>query len=159
VLGDTAYGATLSKYNIVLGRPTNNSIAISVIAGTSLNVYVEYGYKATSLTKKTSATSLTALTPKVFEISGLNANSQVFYRIRSKTSDSATYEAGKVLSFSTQRKAGATFSFVVQGDSHPERAGKMFNADLYVQTLNNIASQKPDFMIMLGDDFSESIRT
>jgi len=61
------------------------------------------------------------------------------------------------LSFSTQRKAGATFSFVVQGDSHPERAGKMFNADLYVQTLNNIASQKPDFMIMLGDDFSESI--
>jgi hypothetical protein len=154
VLGDTAYGATLSKYNVVLGRPTNNSIAISVIAGTSLNVYVEYGYKATSLTKKTSATSLTALTPKVFELSGLNANTQVFYRIRSKTSDSAIYEAGQVLSFSTQRKAGATFSFVVQGDSHPERAGKMFNADLYVQTLNNIASQKPDFMIMLGDDFS-----
>ena len=30
----------------------------------------------------------------------------------------------------------------------------MFNAELYVQTLANISGQRPDFMVMLGDDFS-----
>ena len=154
VFGETAFGATLSKYNVVLGRPTNSSVAVSVISGTPISTYIEYGYKATALTKKSAVSALSALSPKTIELNGLSANSQVFYRIRSKSAGSSTYESSPISSFMTQRKTGSTFSFVVQGDSHPERAGKMFNADLYVQTLANIASQKPDFMIMLGDDFS-----
>jgi hypothetical protein len=154
LFGETAFGASLSKYNVVLGRPTNNSIAISLISGTPLSAYIEYGYKPTSLVKKSPVTTFATLSPRTIELAGLNPNSQVFYRVRSKAGGASAYEAGQILTFSTARKAGSTFSFVVQGDSHPERAGKMFNADLYVQTLNNIASQKPDFMIMLGDDFS-----
>jgi len=154
LFGETAFGASLSKYNVVLGRPTNNSIAISLISGTPLSAYIEYGYKPTSLVKKSPVTTFATLSPKTIELAGLNPNSQVFYRVRSKAAGASAYEVGQILTFSTARKAGSTFSFVVQGDSHPERAGKMFNADLYVQTLNNIASQKPDFMIMLGDDFS-----
>jgi hypothetical protein len=42
----------------------------------------------------------------------------------------------------------------VQGDSHPERPGKMFDAGLYVQTLRNVAKDAPDFYFLLGDDFS-----
>ena len=61
---------------------------------------------------------------------------------------------GKQYSFTTARKAGSTFSFSVHGDTHPERAGKMFNAELYGVTLANIAAQQPDFHIMMGDDFS-----
>jgi len=154
VLGEKVFGATLSKYNVMLGRPTNNSVAISVISGTPLSAYIEYGYTATSLSKKTTPVAISALSPKTFEITGLTSNSQVFYRVRSKTAGSTSFEQGQISTFSTQRKTGSTFSFVVTGDSHPERAGKMFNADLYVQTLNNISNQKPDFMIMLGDDFS-----
>lgn len=30
----------------------------------------------------------------------------------------------------------------------------MFNSDLYYVTMANIASQQPDFHILLGDDFS-----
>ncbi len=49
---------------------------------------------------------------------------------------------------------GDTFSFGVQGDSHPERPGKMFNSDLYKTTLQNVNKANLDFYFLLGDDFS-----
>jgi hypothetical protein len=135
ILGEHAFGATLPKYNVVLGRPTKSSIALSLIAGTSLTTYVEYGTSPKSLNKKTAPILIPALVPKVVELSGLQPNSNIYYRVRSKSSDAVNYDLGAIGNFSTQKKPGANFSFVVQGDSHPERAGKMFNADLYVQTL------------------------
>lgn len=47
-----------------------------------------------------------------------------------------------------------SFSFGIQGDSHPERAGKMFNSELYRTTLGNVAKVNPAFYFLLGDDFS-----
>ncbi len=47
-----------------------------------------------------------------------------------------------------------SFTFGVQGDSHPERAGKMFNADLYKTTLQNVVKANPAFYFLMGDDFS-----
>ncbi|MEI6479856.1 MAG: metallophosphoesterase [bacterium] len=47
-----------------------------------------------------------------------------------------------------------SFSFGVQGDSHPERSGKMFSAELYTTTLKNAAKANLAFYFMLGDDFS-----
>lgn len=152
--GEKLFGATLKRVNVILGRPTNSTIAISVISATPLALYIEYGYSPTKLTKKTSQISLSALNPSVVELKSLTSSSTVYYRVRSKASGENAFDLGEVNSFSTQRKQGTAFSFVVQGDSHPERAGKMFNEALYTQTLANIASQKPDFMIMLGDDFS-----
>jgi predicted phosphodiesterase len=51
-------------------------------------------------------------------------------------------------SFQTQRKAGSSFRFVMQADSHLDN-----NTDVrvYQQTLNNMLADKPDFMIDLGD--------
>lgn len=54
----------------------------------------------------------------------------------------------------TQRAAGGTFTFGLQGDSHPERVNKQFDADLYVRTLLSAASDQPDFYLTIGDDFS-----
>lgn len=50
--------------------------------------------------------------------------------------------------------ASDTFSFGIQGDSHPERVGKMFSAELYKTTLQNVAKLNPAFYFLLGDDFS-----
>lgn len=47
-----------------------------------------------------------------------------------------------------------SFSFGIQGDSHPERAGKMFNSELYKTTLQNVVKANPAFYFLLGDDFS-----
>ncbi len=65
----------------------------------------------------------------------------------SKTNEQATSD---VKSNSDQ----TSFSFGIQGDSHPERAGKMFNSELYKTTLQNVVKANPAFYFLLGDDFS-----
>ena len=65
----------------------------------------------------------------------------------SKTNEQAT---SNVKSNSDQ----TSFSFGIQGDSHPERAGKMFNSELYKTTLQNVVKANPAFYFLLGDDFS-----
>ena len=153
-VGENAFASTLSTVNFIVGRPTNSTMALSLLSSVNSTTYVEYGYKPTSLTLKSKPLALDALTPKVIELINLKPASQVYFRIRSKSGSAASYDASEVNSFTTAKKIGSTFSFVVTGDSHPERSGKMFNAELYTQTLSNISKQKPDFMVMLGDDFS-----
>jgi len=149
-----ALGLDPGLSNIILGRPTDSSIAISVLGTEAQSVYVEYGTSKTALVKKSAPVALTAGTPLVIEISGLKANTKNYYRLRYKKTSESSFTTGKTNSFSTAKTSGKTFSFSVQGDTHPERAGKMFNADLYSVTMANIASQQPDFHILLGDDFS-----
>ncbi len=146
-----AAGITFSH---ILGRPTKTSAALSLVANGLAEVYVEYGTSKTKFTSKTDVKSLVAKDPQVFELTSLAPSSKIYYRLRYKTAGSASFAAGAVLSFSTAKSPGRPFSFTVQGDTHPERAGKMFNAELYTVAMKNIVSQQPDFHILLGDDFS-----
>ena len=149
-----AFGLDVGLSNVILGRPTDSSIAISVLATEAQSVYVEYGVTKNSLNKKTSIFNLDPSTPQVIEITGLKASTKNYYRLRSKKSAETTFATGKTNSFSTAKSLGKSFSFSVQGDTHPERAGKMFNAELYSVMMGNVAAQQPDFHILLGDDFS-----
>jgi len=147
-----AFGVTTPSFTQILGRPTSNSISLSILANESISAYLEYGYAKGKYGYKSSSKDLSAGTPGVYELTGLKANSKIYYRVRTKTN--GVESIGKEYSFSTQKKTGTTFSFTVQGDTHPERAGKMFNSELYYVTMSNIAKQQPDFHILLGDDFS-----
>ena len=149
-----AMGVTAPVITQILGRPTSSSIAVSVLSSQPVNVFVEYGTSKTRYSGKTSQLQSAATSPAVFDIKGLRPGTKIYYRINYKSSTDASFINGKQYSFTTARKAGSTFSFSVHGDTHPERAGKMFNAELYGVTLANIASQQPDFHIMVGDDFS-----
>lgn len=149
-----ALGATSPVLTPILGRPTDKSVTLSLISTQNISAFIEYGYSKSNFTNKTSTLALILNEPKEFEILGLTANKKVYYRVRTRISESSNYSVGAVYSFSTQKSPGNTFSFSVQGDTHPERAGKMFNADLYKVTMANIAIQQPDFHILLGDDFS-----
>jgi len=149
-----ALGLDPGLSNIILGRPTDSSIAISVLGTEAQSVYVEYGTSKTALVKKSATVAIAAGIPQVIEINGLKANMKNYYRLRYKKASEPSFTTGKTNSFSTAKTSGKSFSFSVQGDTHPERAGKMFNADLYSVTMTNIASQQPDFHILLGDDFS-----
>lgn len=51
-----------------------------------------------------------------------------------------------------ERIKGESFVFGVQGDSHPERSGKMFSDELYRINMLNVAKSNPDFYFILGDD-------
>jgi hypothetical protein len=88
-------------------------------------------------------------------LTGLTPNTKYYYRVSYKTAAGSTYTAGNEYSFTTQRAAGSTFSFGVQGDSHPERYNdKMFHSELYKLTMNEVAKRQPDLYFLLGDDFS-----
>ena len=149
-----ALGATTPVVNLILGRPTKNSISISVLASEKVKAFIEYGYLKSKYSSKSSIVSIDPTTPYVFEISGLKANSKIYYRIQYMSAEGSSYSTSKQYSFNTPRNKNTSFSFSVQGDTHPERAGKMFNAELYSVTMANVLSQQPDFHILLGDDFS-----
>ena len=71
-----------------------------------------------------------------------------------ESGSSADYDTGTEHSFHTQRLPGSTFVFAAQGDSHPERPRRMFNADLYFRTMQAVAAAQLDFYTASGDDFS-----
>ena len=154
LFGERAFGLESPLINAILGRPTEASIAVSLISRSSASAFVEYGYSPTKLDLKTKVITLEKLFPQVIEINNLKANSKIYYRTKIKDNSTSTFISNEINSFSTAKRMGSEFSFVVIGDSHPERIGKMFNEELYNQTLTNISKQNPDFMIMLGDDFS-----
>ena len=149
-----AVGATPSIANVILGRPTNNSIAVSILAAEKINAFIEYGYTKTKYTEKSPTVSIEPNTPGVIDLAGLRANSKIYYRIQYAAGSSKTFQSSKQASFSTAKKAASTFTFTVHGDTHPERNGKMFNSELYYVTMANVAGQQPDFHILMGDDFS-----
>lgn len=149
-----AVGATAPVANVILGRPTNNSIALSILSSEKISAYLEYGYTKSKYTSKTNPLTISSGNPTTIELKNLKASSRVYYRIRYAVGTSKSYQVGKQFSFSTAKKASSTFTFTVHGDTHPERAGKMFNSELYYITMANVAEQQPDFHILMGDDFS-----
>ncbi len=144
----------LAGLSTVLGRPTEHSIAVSVLSATDAEVFIEYGVDDKLLSSKSAVKSVYAGKPVEFELTSLRASSTYTYRTRTRTGSATEFSIGEPCVFHTQRAPGETFTFALQGDSHPERLGKMYDPDLYVQTMNNVAKDAPDFYFTMGDDFS-----
>ncbi|MBX7047416.1 MAG: metallophosphoesterase [Ignavibacteria bacterium] len=136
--------------NEVLFRPTSNSISINACSNIPIDVYYEYGIDSNNYTLQTPVQRSVDSIPFSTVISGLNANTQYFYRMRYKEVSSATYLAKPNRTFRTQRPAGSSFNFVVQADPHLDTNS---NPSAYTVALQNMLFQKPDFMIDLGDNF------
>jgi hypothetical protein len=139
--------AAVTALSAVAGRPTNQSIAVSLLSGSAGEAFVEYGTASGHYANKSAAVAVTAGVPVEIVLTGLQPNSEYFYRAQVGTA--ATGEQH----FHTARAPGATFTFEIQGDSHPERP-QMFDATLYAQTLRAAGADRPDFYLTIGDDFS-----
>lgn len=146
--------ATPTNLRLMLGRPTNNSVALSVIANREVSVFIQYGISKTRYSSKTVTKKIASGSPEVFDLAKLKTNSVIYYRVAYVESGSSKVMYGPQYSFRTQRSKSSAFSFTLHGDTHPERKGKMFNEDLYKVALGNVLAQKPDFHILMGDDFS-----
>ncbi|MCX7047486.1 MAG: metallophosphoesterase [Candidatus Sumerlaeota bacterium] len=148
---NTGAGAVITE---ILGRPTSSSITVNARADAALDVYFEYGPAPSVYSRQTATTTTAINAPVELSMDGLQANSRSFYRIRYRTAGtSGTFAAGTEHTFMTQRAPGSTFVFGAQGDSHPERS-QQFLAARYTQTMLNVASDLPDFYMLIGDDFS-----
>jgi len=137
----------LAALTAVAGRPTGSSVVISILSATAGEALVEYGTTAGQYGSKTPPAAVAANTPLEIVLNGLQPDTGYCYRAR--VGEAATAEQR----FHTARATGSTFTFEIQGDSHPERP-QMFDASLYAQTLRAAASDHPDFYLTIGDDFS-----
>ncbi len=141
-------------YNEVLGRPTNNSITVSVMFNQVVNVYIEYGTVSGTYPNTTSTITSTLNTPDEIDLTGLVANTKYYYRTRYRLNGSSgTFSASPEHSFYTQRAQGSTFTFTVEADVHLYDKKGVYNE--YMISLANQAKDKPDFMLDLGDTFGD----
>jgi hypothetical protein len=141
------------SFNILLGRPTDESVTANIITDTDAEFYIEYGTSSGDYSGQTSTFTATADEPIEIVINGLSANSQYFYHIVYRQTGTTEWNEGAEYSFETQRAPGSTFTFDIVSDSHFGQYGGQ-TADekaLYEQTLLNVGADQPDFYLDLGD--------
>ena len=139
--------------NIILGCPTQNSIEANILIEKEYEGFIEYSEKSGKYNSRTPVFQ-GSLAPVEITISGLKESTFYRYRLNLRKTGESEYKTLPESWFSTAKNRNITYSFGVQGDSHPERAGKMFNSSLYKQTIGKVAERKPDFYFLMGDDFS-----
>jgi hypothetical protein len=127
-----------------LGTPTDTSITINIVPGSTIEYHYQYGTESGSYPFQTGNATATASVPHETVITGLTANTQYFYRMRYHLPGETDWVERTQHSFWTQRAAGSTYVFTVTSDAHGN-AGST--------TMNNILSELPDFDVDLGDTF------
>jgi hypothetical protein len=136
--------------DMILGRPTNNSITVSVLAYQDTEAYIEYGLAPDSFSSQTVPVNLTANAPMEILVDGLRANTAYVYRVRYRSGNASDFSTTDPETFFTQRAAGSSFTFTIQADSHLDTNSSL---PVYEQTLANQRADQPDFVIDLGDTF------
>lgn len=148
-------GTSSFQGSVVLGTPSASGIHANVwSANQSGQVWIGYGRTSGQAEAQTAVVALKAGQPVDLALTGLVANARYYYRLYFQPSGSGSGQPGDEYSFQTARSTGSSFSFAVQGDSHPERLKSQFDPDLYTRTLLTVAAERPDFYVMMGDDFS-----
>jgi len=143
----------------LLGRPTDQSVTVNVVPNTAIQAYFEFGTQSggenqTSATSGAAATPLSAAAnqPLVAVISGLTPDTPYYYYMVYRQSATSSWITRSEHSFHTARSASDAFTFTVTSDSHINIT--FGNPALFQQTLQNIAGERPDFHLDLGDTFA-----
>lgn len=135
-------------FSELLSRPTDTSITVQVMFADSVEVSVQYDTISGSFTNHTSWQTYADSVAAAVVLNGLQPNTYYYYRYCYRQPGDTGFTARPQYTFHTQRPAGSTFTFDVEADPHDDA-----NSDtaLYRQCLLNQLSDKPDFMIDLGD--------
>ena len=136
----------------MLGRPTNHSISIKVVPDANILLSFEYGTTPGGPYSTTTPEAANANEPKLTVINGLTANTHYYYRTRYSADAGTSWVERPEYSFWTQRDDGSTYTFSISSDSHVNIM--LGNSAEWTKTLQNIAAEKPDFEIDLGDTFA-----
>jgi predicted phosphodiesterase len=148
--GDFLTDVPAHAYDVILGRPTRDSVTVSLLSYQKAKGQIQYGAKPGVYTHETPILVLEPGVPAEIPLTGLLPNARHYYRVRCQTNSTGKPQDGPERTFHTQRPAGSPFTFTVQADSHLDE-----NTDprIYAQTLRNVQADAPDFHIDLGDTF------
>jgi hypothetical protein len=137
-------------FNLILGRPTRTSVAISILTSGDADGYLRYGAADAPCTNLTETFRCRAREPHVMAIKDLSPDTSYRYVFCHRVPPSAVFQTGTTNAFHTQRPPGAAVTFTITADSHLDE-----NTDpaIYAQTLRNASGDRPDFHIDLGDTF------
>jgi hypothetical protein len=134
----------------LLGRPTDRTLTLDMVAATALTAQVQWGTTPGAAGAETPAAAVAANGHFRAIMAGLTPDTKYFYRVRYRPEGASGFMTRPEGSFHTQQPPGSTFTFTVQADSHLDG-----NSDLavYRQTLANVLADAPDFHVDLGDTF------
>jgi len=141
------------NYSIILGRPTDKSISISLLFDQNADFYIEYGTSSQTYNKSSSSNFTSANQTYTINLVDLTVNTKYYYRLKYKSNAVSNFISSSEYSFQTQRNKGEVYSFTVESDEH--LYDKKGIRSMYQITLNNQALDKPDFMLSLGDIFGD----
>ncbi|MEI6246425.1 MAG: metallophosphoesterase, partial [Acidobacteriota bacterium] len=139
---------TSGQLSLVLSRPEDTSMSASVRVTADGDVYLEYGTTSGRYATPTSTVAATSSAPVVLAMSGLAPDTTYYYRARYRPKSESSFRADTEHTFHTKRLSGQTFTFAIQADPHMDGNS---SAAVYSRTLANELSDKPDFLVDLGD--------
>ena len=76
--------------NIILGRPTNSSVTLSILLVQNSEAYLEYGLSPGAYSTKSAVFEVIKDIPAEVDLKGLSAGTKYYYRIRYRSTGSAT---------------------------------------------------------------------
>jgi 3',5'-cyclic AMP phosphodiesterase CpdA len=136
-------GADPAGLAIVLGRPTDRSVAVSV--STTAAAQVALRWRSTAAWSSSPPVTVAPGPPHVVEVTGLAPDTAYTYQV---VVDGA---AGAEHRFHTQRRAGSTFVVGIEADAH--HGDPNSSPEVWDVTLRNMRADRPDFVVDLGDLF------
>jgi hypothetical protein len=145
--------STLFLSNQFLSRPTDNSVVVTVVPKSTMQLYYEYGTMPGAYAAQTAVEQTSPNVPVKTILQDLSSDTRYFYRLRYKPPGSNDFLAGEECDFMTRRKNGQEFKFAIIADSHLyDKKGipVMMNV-----TMQNILADHPDFVLDLGDTFGD----
>ena len=135
---------------VILGRPTIYSITISLLTAAESEFFIQYGKNPGQYDALTDIAALKKDEPFEQTVTGLDKDSQYYYRICHRTAGETGFSAGAEGSFHTQRATGESFVFTIDSDPHFDSNA---DSEKLALTFQNILNEHPDFNIDLGDTF------
>jgi hypothetical protein len=149
-------------YDIILSRPENHSISISILSNDDLVGSIQYGLNPGKLNNNTADINFKKGHVQVIKIDNLLPGNKYWYKFKYRYGEKELLS--KMNYFQLQRPLNNPFTFTVQADSHLD---ENTNPEMYLKTLLNMAEDSADFLIDLGDtwmtdkyrnDYKESLK-
>ena len=134
--------------NIIVGRPTDHSVTISIQMKLNGIGYLRYGLHPSKLQYQTGRRSFLNDEVIWIELDSLLKHKKYYYEWVYFLNDDSLRSSSSTGYFQTSRKQGDEFVFTIQADSHLD---ENTDTSIYLRTLQNMRNDSTDFLLDLGD--------